>query len=339
MKFTNLKIGERFEKGCKTLCKVAVVGVLATSLVQPMTAYAAVEPYAIVGDQQYESNCDRQEIRDNDVSTIDDMFTNYVTLDDVSAAMEVSDAVNMQVDFDLNYANTNLNEVQNLQPTSLLRGLEKARRRGNEWYYCNDLHDELAAIDAYTMFGCKTVSQEMKNAIGNKVASIMSSYGMDVTRTEVVINWNEAYVLVSNRSSVVKVNLYGDYLDEVRSKVVALDDKYTRVTADMRGTDCSYENSFAYNGVDYRDGQSVWLSLGDDERKAMLRDGIQCVDQINSEECFTYDCYDYYAGNRLSYEEKQFLKDMGYTNRQLKGNKVVSLGMNKVMVYQYNPSY
>ena len=32
MKFTNLQIGERFGKGCKTLCRVAVVGVIATTM-------------------------------------------------------------------------------------------------------------------------------------------------------------------------------------------------------------------------------------------------------------------------------------------------------------------
>ena len=49
----NLRIGERFGKGCKTLCKVVVVGVIATSLMAPLTANAAVDPCVIVSDQQY----------------------------------------------------------------------------------------------------------------------------------------------------------------------------------------------------------------------------------------------------------------------------------------------
>lgn len=338
MKFTNLQIGERFGKGCKTLCKVAVVGVIATTMVLPMTAQAAVEPYAIVADQQYHGISNRRSIRSNDVSTIDNKFSNYVTLADVSAAIELSDAICGQVCFDLNYANTNLKEVKNLQLTSLLSGLERARRYGTEWNYCNNLHDELAAIDAYTMFGCKTVSQEMKKAIGDKVASIMRAYGMSVTKTEVVIEWNEAYVLVSNYSSVVKVNLYGSYLDSIRSDIVVLEDKYDRVLADMKGTGCATENSFSYNGVDYRTGQSVWLSLGDDQRKAMLRNGIDTVSQIKNGDCITYECGDYYAGNKLSYQEKQELKKMGYTTRQLNGNKEVHLGMEKVWTHTL-PSY
>ena len=102
MRFTNLQIGERFGKGCKTLCKVAVVGVIATTMVLPMTAHAAVEPYAIVADHQYNGYGNRQTIRNNDVKTIDNMFSNNVTLSDVSAAIALSDAINMQVCFDLN---------------------------------------------------------------------------------------------------------------------------------------------------------------------------------------------------------------------------------------------
>lgn len=334
MKFTNLQIGERFGKGCKTLCKVAVVGVIASTMVLPMTAHAAVEPYAIVADQQYHGISNRQSIRNNDVKTIDNKFANNVTLNDVSAAIELSDAINSQVCFDLRYSNTNLNEVKNLQPTSLLSGLERARWNGTEWNYCNNLRDELAAIDAYTMFGCKTVSQEMKDAIGERVATIMRSYGMSVTKTEVVIEWNEAYVLVSNYSSVVKVNLYGTYLDDIRGKIIVLEDKYERVTADMKGTGCATENSFAYNGVDYRTGQSVWLSLGDDDRKARLREGIDAVSQLKTCDGITFDCSDYYAGGKLSYQEKQDLKKKGYTTRQLNGNREITLSMDKVWVHQ-----
>ena len=114
MKFTNLQIGERFGKGCKTLCKVAVVGVIATTMVLPMTAHAAVEPYAIVSDQQYHGCSNRQSIRNNDVKTIDNKFTNNVTLADVSAAIELSDAINANVCFDLNYAKIFLKNKKNM---------------------------------------------------------------------------------------------------------------------------------------------------------------------------------------------------------------------------------
>lgn len=331
--FKNLQIGERFGKGCKTLCKVAVIGVIGTTMLFPMTANAAVEPYAIVADQQYRGGANRQSIRNNDVSTIDNMFTNNVSLDKVSAAIELSDAINANVCFDVNYTNTNLSEVRNLQPTSLLSGLERARRNGTEWRYCNNLHDELAAIDAYTMFGCKTVSEDMKEAIGEKVATIMRSYGMSVTKTKVVIDWNEAYVLVSNSSSVVKVNLYGTFLDQVKGQILCLEDKYNTVTADMKGTGWRSENSFAYNGVNRHTGQSVWLSLGDDQRKAMLREGIDAVNTIKYGDCIAFDCNDYYAGHKLSSTERQTLRNMGYTSRQVNSNKEVTLSMDKVWVH------
>jgi hypothetical protein len=333
MNFSNLRIGERFGKGCKTLCKVAVVGVLATSLVAPMTAHAYVEPTAIVSDHEY-SGYTRTSVRSNDVKTIDNMFTNNVTIEKVSAAIELSDAVNSVICWNPYYANTSLNEVKNLQPTSLLRGLENARRYGNEWNYCNNLRDELAAIDAYTMFGCKTVSEELKEAIGNKVASIVRSYGMSVTKTKVVIECNEAYVLVSNSSSVVKVNLYGSYFDEVRYKVTTLEDKYERATADMKGTGWCSEPSFAYNGVNRRNGQSAWLSLSDDERKGLLREGIYTINEINCGENIDLDFSGYYAGYKLSSSEKQCLRNMGYTTRQVNNNKECSLTMDRVMVYQ-----
>lgn len=331
----NLKISENFKNSCKkTLCKVAVVGVLATSIVAPITAQAYVDPCTIVADQHYYGNSNRQSIRNSDVSTIDNMFTNNVSLEKVSAAIELSDAVNCQLGWNPQYANTNLREVKNLQPVSLLNGLERARRNGTQWTYCNNLHDELAAIDAYTMFGCKTVSEEIKEAIGKKVAAEFRGYGMNVTKTKVVIECNEAYVLLSNSSSVLKVNLYGSYLDEIRYNVTTLDDKYERVTNNMRYPYCEAEPSFVYNGVNRNNGQSVWLSLADDERKALLRSGIETVNFIKNTDSINVDCSNYYSKGSLNYYEKQALRDMGYTSRQVNNGKTCSASLQRAWVYQ-----
>ena len=43
---------------------------------------------------------------------------------------------------------------------------------------------------------------------------------------------------------------------------------------DMKGIATETENSFCYNGVNVKDGESAWLSIGDDERKAILKEGI-----------------------------------------------------------------
>ena len=139
---------------------------------------------------------------------------------------------------------------------------------------------------------------------------------------------------MSNSSSVVKVNLYGSYFDEVRYKVTTLEDKYERATADMKGTGWCSEPSFAYNGVNRRNGQSAWLSLSDDERKGLLREGIYTINEINCGENIDLDFSGYYAGYKLSSSEKQCLRNMGYTTRQVNNNKECSLTMDRVMVYQ-----
>ena len=93
------------------------------------------------------------------------------------------------------------------------------------------------------------------------------------------------------------------------------------------------ENSFCYNGVNVVDGKSAWLSIGDDERKAILREGITYASLLEEDESIGYDCPDLYSRNKCDKSEEKMLMDLGYTKQQIKKNKEFTLDMSRVMAY------
>lgn len=337
MKIKNLELWDNFKNsGKKVLIKGApmvVAGVIAVSMLAPTTAYAYVKGENIVRDEDYHTMYQREEIRANDVEVIDRMFTEDVTLEEVLAAIEVSDAINSHYPGPNQYINTNLEEVTSLDVLDLKSELNRAQDRNREKSYCKSLREEMAAVDAFTLFGNRTVTSNIEKLICRKVTQLFKGYGMNVKNCRLFIGEDYAFALVSNDKEVCKVNLTGEFFEQLKSLYLTMNGKYMMAVKDMKGIETETENSFCYNGVNVTDGQSAWLSIGDDERKAILREGITYVSLLEEDESIGYDCPDLYSRNKCDKKEEQFLKDLGYTSQQIKKNKEFTLEMSRVMSY------
>ena len=337
MKIRNLQLWDNLKKkGERVLVKGApmvVAGVIAVSVLCPVTAHAYVKGENIVRDEDYYTMYQRDEIRSNDVAVIDQMFTQDVTIDEVLAAIEVSDAINSYYPGPNQYINTNLEEVTSLDVLDLKDDLNRAQNRNKDKSYCKSLRDEMAAVDAYTLFGNRTVTYNIEKLVCAKVTQLFQGYGMNVKECKLYIGEDYAFALVSNDKEVCKVNLTGEFFEQLKSLYLTMNGKYMMAIKDMKGIETETENSFCYNGVNVEDGQSAWLSIGDDERKAILRDGIMYLSLLEEDESIGYDCPDLYSRNKCDKSEVQMLKDLGYTKQQINKNKEFTLEMSRVMTY------
>lgn len=337
MKIKNLQLWENLRNsGKKVLVKGAplvVAGVITVSALCPVTAYAYVKGENIVRDEDYHTMYQREEIRANDVKTIDQMFTEDVTLEEVLAAIEVSDAINSHYPGPNQYINTNLEEVTSLDVLELKEDLNKAQDRNREKFYCKSLREEMAAVDAFTLFGNRTVTSTIEKLVCEKVTELFQGYGMNVKNCRLFIGEDYAFALVSNDKEVCKVNLTGEFFEQLKSLYLTMNGKYMMAIKDMAGIETETENSFCYNGVNVTDGQSAWLSIGDDERKAILREGITYASLLEEDESIGYDCPDLYSRNKCDKSEVKMLKDLGYTKQQINKNKEFTLDMSRVMAY------
>lgn len=337
MKIKNLQLWDNLRNsGKKVLVRglpIAMAGVISISMLAPTTAYAYVEGENIVRDEDYHTMYRRQEIRDNDVEVIDRMFTEDVTIEEVLAAIEVSDAINSHYPGPNKYINTNLEEVTSLDVLDLKEDLNYAQVRNRERSYCKSLREEMAAVDAYTLFGNRTVTSTIEKLVCAKVTQLFQGYGMNVKNCRLFIGEDYAFALVSNDKEVCKVNLTGEFFEQLKSLYLTMNGKYMMAVKDMKGIETETENSFCYNGVNVTDGQSAWLSIGDDVRKEILREGITYLSLLEEDESIGYDCPDLYSRNKCDKAEEQMLRDLGYTRQQIKKNKEFTLEMSRVMAY------
>ena len=337
MKIRNLQLMENFKNsGKKVLVKglpIAMAGAIAVSMLSPVTAYAYVKGENIVRDEDYHTMYQREEIRKNDVVVIDQMFSKDVTIEELLAAIELSDAINSYYPGSNEYINTNLEEVTELDVMELKNGLDKAQNRNKEKSYCKSLREEMAAIDAYTLFGSKTILTKVEGLLKAKLTELFQGYGMNVKACKLYIGEEYAFALVSNDKEVCKVNLTGEFFEQLRTVCLALNSKYNMATNDMQGIETETENSFCYNGVNVVDGKSAWLSIGDDERKDLLKEAITLVYALEKDESIGYDCPDLYSRNKCDREEKKMLQDLGYTKQQISKNKEFTLEMSRVIAY------
>ena len=337
MKINNLQLWENLKNsGKKVLVRglpIAMVGVIVVSAMSPTTAYAYVKGENIVRDEDYYTMNQREEIRSNDVEVIDRMFTEDVTLTEVLAAIELSDAIISYYPGPNEYINTNLAEVTSLDVLDLKEDLNSAQDRNREKKYCKSLREEMAAVDAFTLFGNRTVTSTIEKLLSNKIVALFQGYGMNVKNCRLFISEDYAFALVSNDKEVCKVNLTGEFFNQLKSLYLTMNGKYMMAIKDMKGIETETENSFCYNGVNIEDGQSAWLSIGDDERKAILRDGIMYASLLEEDESIGYDCPDLYDGNKCDKSEVKMLRDLGYTRKQVNKNKEFTLDMSRVMVY------
>ncbi|MDE5888821.1 MAG: hypothetical protein K2H20_02250, partial [Bacilli bacterium] len=258
-------------------------------------AYAYVEQDDFIGEAEY---CDTQYInRDEtkliEAQTIENLFNNCtertITLDEIKKAITLSDVLNTYYPGPTELSNTDVDEIVSVDINGLYKDYTRALKRNNEAKFCQNHIGDLAAIDAFTLFSCRTVTNELKSSIATRISSIVTSEGYQVTVwPSVEINANEAYVIIGTNNGYFRYNLEGPVIDEVKSVIAYLESQYTSAINIAKGTSNTYENAFVVNGVNPKTNTTVYLTFGDSDRKDTIVNGISLINKVRTFEALEF---------------------------------------------------
>lgn len=306
--------------------KIATATTLIAALMvgAPTVAYADVPASDIIADA--DAWGDRAAIKAQDGTDVRNYFEgynkygeSYVTDDEIRKAIELSTALNTYYLSPLYYTNTTKEEVLSLDVDDLYGDYTYAVSRDRSRKFLDNNLSNKPAIDAYTLFACGTVSRNLKNGLASTVYGIIvSEYGNAVSYPNIVINSNEAYAIFTINGTIQKVNLYGDLVDSIKASCVSLDTRYNTGLNNLSGYSNTYENSFAYNGVDTYTGESVWLSFPDDERKSDLTTALDLSSVMTDANNYETSIDAPSSATALSDYEKEELRKMGYSYDSLR---------------------
>lgn len=314
---------------------------LATSLIftgVPSVASAAVNPENIVKDEHYVE--DRTAIRYDEMQTINEFFSIDVKVDTVEKAIILSDVINSYYPGPNMYSNTTCEEVLTIDIDAIYEEYLLAEENGTvELFAAKHLMD-MAAIDAYTTLGCRVVNNEINRSIINTVGSLCYNSGFNHSRMEIFIGSENPFVLLKVENGYIKVNLDGEYVENLSRISNVLDRKYRNAVYDIGGFVTNQEraidanrtfpdfNAFSYNGVDTATGKSAWLSAGDDDRKAMMTNAIEATKEIvngeNVELQFTTGSF-----YQLTDESRKVLEEQGAPDYVINNTIEIDLTVNK----------
>lgn len=267
--------------------------IIAGMLAEPVYAYVPQSDF--IGEEEY---CDtykvnRTETKKTEAQTIENLFNNCtdrtITMKEVEKAITLSDVLNTYYPGPTELSNTDVDEIVNIDINDLYRQYTRAVRRGKEANFCAAHIGELASIDAFTLFACRTVTNELKTSIANRIASIVASEGYTITTSPTVeINENEAYVVIGTSRGYIIYNLQGKVIDEAKTIVTYLESQYRTAINNANGTSTLADNAFRVNGVNPRYNTTVYLTFGDSDRKDMLTNGIGLISKVKTPEALEF---------------------------------------------------
>ena len=260
---------------------VSVLALVTTmALANPLTAAAHVDSENIIGEEQtYE---DRTEIKVNDANTINNHFLGYdnygdryVTPEQIAKAIELSNMLNAYNNYEINeYSNTRPSEVLNLDIDDMYNEY-LADAKFDYKIFCQRNITLKPALDAYLNFACGTISSEIRETIEQAAFTALYNEGAYVTGyPRFTVKDNKVYCFAEVNGTVRMIDLNIDNISELGETLTNLDSRYNLCLNNIAGYTKYYPNSFAYNGIDGKTGESAWLALGDDELKANLTNSM-----------------------------------------------------------------
>lgn len=311
----------------KVVLGVAIVGALSLPLAQ--TAHAAVPASNILGDAQVGYNT-RVEIKEDDAKDIHAAFCQYdkygnaiVDVEEIRQAIELSDVLNSYYFDELYFTNTNKSEVLGLDIKDLHEDYEYAESRGREERFCANNMGSKPAIDAYITFSCGTVANGIKQELSATICRVLVDEGYEITASpRLTINNGKLYAVVGLNTGTRVIEIKGEQVPEIISTIVAINNSYNVSLNNIAGYSSEYESSFAYNGVDMYTGESVWLSLPDDSKKANLSSAVTLYESLCNYEEVILECSNPTDLDRPSKSERNMLQSLGYTSEQAKQARV-----------------
>lgn len=321
-KIKNLKVNEEaFKKGKKILQKVIATGAIILTVSSPMVAYASVPSSDILGEAQITE--DRSEIKKQDAADLDSYFevsNGTVTADKVWQALEISNTMSTYCSFDVDYINTTKSEITSLDIEGLYADLCRAKSTNNEQDiidFCTRNKHLQSALNAYILFGNKTVDESLRQNLAQRVANI---YGTDTELlTSTIISDSETYVVIKKDGEVKKVCLAGKVIEEVRNINSRANYHYDTAINNIDGSSDYYENSFAYNGVSKTTNESVYLSMTNTDINEETSSALDTYYLLSTAE--VYETADYSSTKEnLTREEKEELNNIGISLTDLKNS-------------------
>lgn len=321
------------KRTCTTGAKKVLATIVLTALLIPPTtqvAHAAVSVDRIIGEEQYIE--DRTKIKIKESHEIVKHFYGYdkygnptITTDEIKKAIELSDELNSYY-FDLiEYTNTRLTEVKELDINRIYNDYQFAISSNKTskitQFYKNNLNNK-PAIDAFITFSCGTVSQSIKTNIAKRVCEVLKNELGAITSTpKVIIHENHLLVVVEIDGQTQIIELKGEEITNIISTCNTLDKSYNTAIDNISGKSSDYENTFTYNGVDYVTEESAWLSLPDESKKDFLLEAISLEESIS-----TSDNYEILSNiencSSVNREYRKILKEYGLSKDELKDAKI-----------------
>lgn len=304
IKNLSLNSGLKKNKKWNIIKTTGAAFVLASMLATPVYAYVPQSEF--IGEAEYcnTHNVNRSTTKEVEAQTIENLFNNWtertVTISEIEKAITLSNTLNNYYPGPTELSNTDVDEIVSVDINGLYKEYTRAVKRNREAKFCQNHIGDLAAIDAFTLFSCRTVTNELKTSIANRIASIVASEGYKVTVwPSVEINATEAYVIIGTNCGYIRYNLQGPIIDEAKNIVSYLESQYTTAINNARGTSTLHDNAFVVNGVDPRYNTTVYLTFGDSDRKDTLTNGISIVNKLNTFEALEFSR----TGNTISITE------------------------------------
>lgn len=305
----------------KALATTSLVAVLLG--INVPVAYADVQVGNIVADTSISE--DRSQVRQAEGDKMVVKFTcdneenvPYVTTESVVKACELSDVLNAyKLDF-LLYTNTKASEVEKIDINALydeysaIHALEGDVTQPTT-EFCERNMVNKPAIDAYVTFGSQKVAESIKNGLAGRVCAGLEEAGKTVTFGPFVCtNETEIYALAEVDGQLQRINLVGEECENLKQMCCTLDNTYTKAISNIKGQSEEFENSFAYNGVEKTTGESAWLSLPDDTKKELIKQGAAISKKLTTGEEYAVTVTPAEINSPLSEADKNMLTLYGY---------------------------
>ncbi|MGN1372117.1 MAG: hypothetical protein ACI4XM_07590 [Candidatus Coprovivens sp.] len=331
-----------YKTGAQKVARSATL-VVALMLAGTSVAYASVPAQNIIGDAQIST--DRTQIKMTDAQDIRRAFYGFnkygnqtITMDEIRKAIELSDTLNSYYFDVLDYTNTTKNEVLSLDVDKMYDEylIAKYGQVDKTTQFCQKHLEDKPALDAYITFACGTVANNLEKSIATKMNSVIESEGRKTTSSpKTIINNGNLYVIVEVEGQTQLIELTGIATADLVSLITNLHYHTDTAVNNIAGASPTYENTFAYNGVEMNTNESVWLSFPDEQKQERIENGIQLYELLEDGYGYEITSEDPIFSRELTKEEKEMLRSLGYDQIQTNNAVRKEALLNKVLEQTY----
>lgn len=316
-------------RGKKLVCTGLV---LATLMATPVSAYANT-PNQNIGVENLDQRASIEQYETNEITN---KFQNQVTIEQIKKAIEISDSINSLYAGATDFMVTNCGEIISLDIDSLYSSYLWHRDNGMEANFGAKNLVNVASVDAYALLGCNKICTELKNAISSRMYNVLITEGRPIYGVRTVINHNGVFTLVDYYNEVKMIKLEGELITEIQDTYLSLFNSYNAAINQVKGNDTPYENAFARCGYDIISNWTTYVSVGDDNRKALERNAIELYETIlNNPEKFEIKCDNPTESRRYSSKDKEQLRQLGYSENQISNGSKMTATFDKVLEKQF----